>query len=144
HDPLPIFQRLERVLERVWVGDEVFAVAVGATAGESRFTAFDRREAVGLVDGDHAQPGEDRVAIGLGSQQDRPGALAGVLDQFARGVDGVRDGALEVAVVASVELGFVAAGWTRGLGRGLHEPRPGRGRPAIAGARGRSAGRGAG
>ena len=56
--------------------------------------ALDRREAVGLVDGDDAQPGEDRDALGLGAQQDRPGGLAGVLDQLAGGVDDVRDGAL--------------------------------------------------
>ncbi len=96
------------VVERVRVGDEVFAVAVvGAAAGELRFTARDRFEAVGLVDGDYAQPGEDRVAIRLGSEQDGPGGLAGVFDEFARGVDGVGDGAQEVAVVAAEELAFV-------------------------------------
>jgi hypothetical protein len=47
-------ERLERVVERVRVGDEVFAVAaVGATTGESRVATLDRREAVGLVDGDY-------------------------------------------------------------------------------------------
>ena len=66
-------------------------------------------EAVGLVDGDDAQPGEDRGAVGLAAQQDRPGGLAGVFDQLARGVDGAGDGALEVAVVAAVEVGLVAA-----------------------------------
>jgi len=102
---------VERVVEGARVGDEILPVAVvGAQVGESCLPALDRREPVGLVDGDHAQPGEDRVAVGLGSQQGGPGGLAGVLDQLARGVDGVRDGALEVAVVASVELGFVAAG----------------------------------
>ncbi len=70
-------------------------------------------EAVGLVGGDDAQPGEDGVAVGLVSQQDRPGGLAGVFDQFAWGVDGVGDGALEVAVMAAVERVLVAAGRCR-------------------------------
>ena len=61
-------------------------------------------------------------------RSDRPGGLAGVLDQLARRADGVRDGAVELAVVAAVELVLVAAArrlraW--GVGRGLHEPRPG-------------------
>ena len=102
----------------------------------SRWTcaALRSREAVGLVDGDDAQPGEDRGALGLASQQDRPGGLAGVLDELARGVDGAGDGALQVAVVAAVELGLVAAvhaGFGRGHGGlgsvgGCMRPDPGR------------------
>jgi hypothetical protein len=66
-------------------------------------------EAVGLVDGDDAQPSEDRGPVGLAAQQDRPGGLAGVFDQLARGVDGAGDGALKVAVVAAVEVGHLVA-----------------------------------
>lgn len=36
-------------------------------------TAVDGGEAVGLVDGDEAQLGEDRVAVGLGAQEVGPG-----------------------------------------------------------------------
>ena len=71
--------------------------------------AFSGGEAVGLVDGDDAQPGEDRGAVGLAAQHDRPGGLAGVFDQFARGVDDAGDGALKVAVMAAVEVVLVAA-----------------------------------
>ena len=67
------------------------------------------REPVGLVDGDDAQPGEDRGAVGLAAQHDRPRVLAGVFDQLARGVDDAGDGALKVAVVAAVEVVLVAA-----------------------------------
>jgi hypothetical protein len=62
------------------------------------------------VDGDNAQPGEDRAAVGLAAQHDRPGGLAGVFDQLARGVDGAGDRALEAAVMAPVERLLVAAG----------------------------------
>ena len=58
-------------------------------------------------------------AVGLAAQHDRPGGLAGVFDQFARGVDGAGDGALEVAVMAAVEVGLVAAGRCR-CGGGDH------------------------
>jgi hypothetical protein len=55
--------------------------------------------------------------------------LAGVLEELARGVDRMGDGAVEVAAVAAVELVLVAA-WRRplllfcrfGFCRGLHEP----------------------
>jgi hypothetical protein len=36
------------------------------------------------VDRDDAQPGEDRIALGLTAQEDRPRRLAGVLDELAR------------------------------------------------------------
>ena len=53
---------LERVVERARVGDHVVPVAVlGAEPLETRVAAVDRREPVGLVDRDDAQPGEDRV-----------------------------------------------------------------------------------
>ena len=71
------------------------------------------------------------VAVGLAAQQDRPCGLAGVFDELARGVDGARDGALKVVVVAAVELVLVAARSRRSacvawvFGRGLHAPRPG-------------------
>ena len=74
---------------------------------------MDAAEAVGLVDGDDAQPGEDRGAVGLAAQHDRPGGLAGVFDQLARGVDDAGDGALEIAVMAAVERLLVAAGRCR-------------------------------
>lgn len=82
---------------------------------------------------DHdAQPRKDRAAVGLVAEEDAPGVLVRLLDEFRGGVDDAGDGALEVAVVASVELLFVAAGCRRGgwCGRGLHGPRPGRSRPA--------------
>jgi len=86
------------------------------------------------MDGDDAQPGEDRVAIGPRSQEERPCGLAGVLDELARRVDDVGHGTLQVAVVAAVKVFLVAARDLRTLGKcrfgsGLHEPRPGRGRP---------------
>ena len=60
------FEGLERVVERSRVGDDVVPVAARRReALEVRVAALDRREAVGLVDGDDAQPGEDRVAVGL-------------------------------------------------------------------------------
>ena len=65
------------------------------------------------MDGDDAQPGEDRGALGLGAQKRRPGGLAGVFDQFAGCADGVGDGALEVAVVPAVQRVFVATGGLR-------------------------------
>ena len=103
-------ERLERVVERARVGDDLVPVAVRrAQPLEVRVASVDRREPVGLVDGDDAQPGEDRVALGLAAQQDRPRGLAGVLDELARRVDDAGDGAVEVAVVAAVELVFVAA-----------------------------------
>jgi hypothetical protein len=43
--------------------------------------------------GDEVEPVEDRRPVGLGLEHDRPGGLAGVLDQLARCVDGVGDGA---------------------------------------------------
>jgi hypothetical protein len=51
------------------------------------------------VDGDDAQPANDRVALGLGAQEDGPGRLAGISDELAPSVHGVCDGALEVAVM---------------------------------------------
>src|SRR6266540_5374767 len=85
-----------------------------------------------FADGDDVEPAEDRRAVGLGAQHDRPGVLAGVLDHFAGRVDGVSDGTLEVAVMATEQLGFIAAkDRGGGFGRGLHEPRPGRDRPAA-------------
>jgi hypothetical protein len=39
----------------------------------------------------------------------RPGVLAGVLDQLAWGVDRVGHGAAQVVVVSAVEVVFVAA-----------------------------------
>lgn len=86
------------------------------------------------MDGDDAQPAEDRVAVWLTAHEDRPGGLTGVLDQLARGADDVGDRTLEVTMVAAVELVFVAV---RPVGRasrdggsvfgwGLHAPRPGR------------------
>jgi hypothetical protein len=92
-------------------------------------TAVDGGEAVGLVDGDDAQPGEDRVAVGLGAQEGGPGRMAGVFDEFARRAHDACDSAVEVAVVLAVEPVLVAArrprSSRRGFGRGLHEPRPG-------------------
>jgi hypothetical protein len=68
----------------VRVGDHVVPVAaLGPQSFEARVASLDGRESVGLVDGDDAQPGEDRVAVWLGAQEDRPGRLAGVLDEFA-------------------------------------------------------------
>ena len=77
-----------------------------------------RAEAVGLADGDDTQPGKRGGRAGLGSQHDRPSGLTGVFDQFARGVDRASHGALEVAVVAVVELGHVVAAHRGGRGVG--------------------------
>ena len=59
-------------------------------------TAIDGGKAVGLVDGDDAQPGEDRVAVGLDAQEIGPGCLAGVFDELARRAHDLRDRAVEV------------------------------------------------
>jgi hypothetical protein len=84
------------------------------------------------VDGDDAQPGEDRISLGLVLQEDGSGGLAGVLDQLARGMDGMRHGPVQLVVVVAVELvlvpvrpGSVLPCCGCGFGRGLHEPRPG-------------------
>ena len=63
----------------------------------------------GLAGGHDVEPAEDRVRARAAPEQDRPGVLAGVLDELARSVDGVGDGAMQIAVVAAVELVFVAA-----------------------------------
>jgi hypothetical protein len=101
-------------------------VLVDVEALEVSRTAVDRGEAVGLVGGDDAQPGEDRVAVGLGAQEGGPGRLAGVFDELARRVYHARDGAMEVAMVLAVEPVLVAALRRRrgrcGFGWGLHEP----------------------
>jgi hypothetical protein len=78
------------------------------------------------MDRDDAQPGEDRIALGLTAQEDRPRRLAGVLDELSRPLYGACDGTVELAMMAPLQLVFVPACvgvW--GVGRGLHEPRSG-------------------
>jgi hypothetical protein len=126
---------LDDVVDRGAVGDECLpALAVGEVL-EVRVALLGAAKAVGLVDGDHAEPGEDGDAIRLAAQQDRPGGLAGVFDELKRRVDDARDGPQEVVLVAAVQLRLVAArprsraGWGRraldSVG-GLHAPRSGR------------------
>ena len=56
------------IVERSRIGDYLVPVAVvSAQPLEPRVSAVDGREAVRLVDGDDAQPGEDRVPVGLAS-----------------------------------------------------------------------------
>src|SRR5215210_3590632 len=76
-------------------------------ASEPRIATLDGREAVRLVDRDDAQPGEDRVALGLGAQEDHPRRLAGVLDELGRSAHDARYGAVEVALMPAVELVLV-------------------------------------
>jgi hypothetical protein len=71
--------------------------------------AFSGAEAIGLVDGDDAQPREDRGAVGLAAQHDRPRALASLFDELAGSVDDAGDRTLKVAVVTAVEVVLVAA-----------------------------------
>jgi hypothetical protein len=119
-------ERRESVVDRVGIGDDVLPVPLfGLQAREACFPAVDRGEPVGLVDGDGAQPAEDRLAVGLASQQDGPGRLAGVLDELARCAHDVRNRAVQVVVMPLVEVVLVATRrrWCA-FGRGLHEPRP--------------------
>lgn len=100
-------------------------------------TALNARQPVRLVDRDGAQPTEHPVTVGLAAQQDQPRRLASVFDELVRAIDRARDCSVEIAVVAAIELAFIAprrqplwrrfCGW---FGRALHQPRPGRDRPA--------------
>ena len=76
------FAGFERIVDRGWVGDDLLPAHDRRERLEVRVASFDRRQAVGLVNCYNAQPGEDRAALGLVSEQDGPGVLAGVLDQF--------------------------------------------------------------
>ena len=124
------FECLELVFDGHAAGEDGFPVAFDGEVLEVQFAALDRREAVGLVDGDDVEPGEDGGAVGLAAQEDRPGGLAGVLDQCGAAVDRVRDGDQQGLVVALVEVGLVTAPRRRArggsVGVGLHAPRPGR------------------
>jgi hypothetical protein len=100
-----------------------------------RFAALDGREAVGHVDPDDVEPGEDGGAVGLAAHEARAGGLAGVLDELRAAVDGVGDGDQHGVLVALVEVGLVTAPRCRARGGSvgvrLHAPRHGRAR-AIA------------
>ena len=101
-------------------------------------TALNARQPVRLVDRDDAQPTEHAVTVGLAAQQDQPRRLASVFDELVRAIDRARDCSVEIAVVAAIELAFIAPWrqprWRRfcacWFGRALHQPRPGRDRPA--------------
>jgi hypothetical protein len=114
-------------VDRSRVRGQCFPSRRAAEVFEVRVAAFDGGEAVGLVDGHDEQPGEAGAASGLILNELRPGGLAGVLDQFGRGVDGAAHGTPEVSVVALEEIFFVAADLRRvtGCGRRLHAPRRG-------------------
>ena len=98
-------ERLDRIVERSRVGDDLLPVAVvWAQPLEPRVSAVDGRESVGLVDRDDAQPGEDRVALGLRCA----GAIAHAVWQASsissRGARTAREhGAVELAVMAAVQ-----------------------------------------
>ena len=78
-------KRLERIVERSRVGHDVVPVAVLRPQPlEPRVSPVDPRESVRLVNRDDAQPGEDRIALGLTAEEDRPRRLAGILDELAR------------------------------------------------------------
>jgi hypothetical protein len=72
-------------------------------------SALARPQPERLAGSDDVQPAEDRGPGGLGVEHDRPGVLAGVLDQLRWRVDGVGDGAAQVVVVSAVEVILVAA-----------------------------------
>ena len=124
--------RLEDVVDRERVGDDGVPRSGRKHRLEVEVATVALAEPERLADRDDVEPAEDRCPVGLGAQQDGPRVLAGVLDELTRGVDRVGDRAVEVAVVAAVELVLVAAQRRAtaqrlgcGFGRGLHEPRPG-------------------
>lgn len=121
------FASLKDVVDREPVGDDGVAGSVGEHRLEVDVPTLALAEPEGLPGGDDVEPAEDRGPVGLSSEHDRPRVLTGVLDQFARGVHGVGDGAAEVVVVSAVELVFVGAPgqwrWRRcGFDRGLYVP----------------------
>ena len=98
----------EGVVDLPLAGDEGFPSVFVGQILKMRFTVS-AAQAVCLVDGDDAKPEEGKGGARLASQQDRPGGLAGVFDQLARGVDDASHCALELAVMAAVEVGHVFA-----------------------------------
>jgi hypothetical protein len=76
---------------------------------EVRVPSLGFAQAAGLASRDDVKPEEGRGAVRLCPQEDRPYVLARILDELARGADDIGDRAQEIAVVAPVELGVVAA-----------------------------------
>ena len=80
-------QAPRRIVERSRVSHDLVPVAVlRAQPLEPRVSPVDRRESVRLVDRHDAQPGEDRIALGLTAEEDHPRRLTGILDELVRRV----------------------------------------------------------
>jgi hypothetical protein len=106
---------------------------------EPDITTLNARQPIRLVDRDGAQPTEHAITVGLAAQQDQPRRLASVFDELVRAIDRACHCSVEIAVVTAIELAFITP-WRRPLwrrccgwrfGRALHQPRPGRDRPAA-------------
>ena len=90
------FECLELVFDAQAAGEDGFPVAFDCEVLEVQLAALDRGEAVGLVDRDDVEPGEDGEAVGLAAYEDRPGGLAGVLDELRAAGD-----ACETAIISA-------------------------------------------
>jgi hypothetical protein len=86
--------RLQDVVDRKRVGDHCVPGACRQNRLEVKVTAIAPAQPEGFARGDDVEPAEDRCPVGLSAEHDRPGVLAGVFDELARGVHSVGDGSL--------------------------------------------------